>query len=77
MPNLAGYQATALMRQAEENQRHTPIVALTASALPGERERCVEAGMDDFLAKPLQAAELRRIVESWLKSEKQIPVRLQ
>jgi len=77
MPNLDGYQATALIRQAEENQRHTPIVALTASALPGERERCVEAGMDDFLAKPLQAAELRRIVESWLKSEKQIPVRLQ
>jgi CheY-like chemotaxis protein len=77
MPNLDGYEATARIRDCEGDQRHTPIVALTASAMPGERERCFEAGMDDFLAKPIQAAELQRVVDDWLKKEKQIPVRLQ
>jgi signal transduction histidine kinase/CheY-like chemotaxis protein len=74
MPNLDGYQATSLIRQIEGTERRTPIVALTASAMPGDRERCYEAGMDDFLSKPVHAAELQRVLNAWVKKETQIPV---
>ena len=68
MPGLDGYQLAAAIR-AEEARDHlprTPIVALTASALKGEAERCIGAGMDDYLAKPVSVAALQACLQRWL-----------
>ena len=69
MPVLDGYQTTGVIRQLE-NQRgtHTPIIALTADALKGVRETCLNAGMDDYLTKPFQTSTFYAIVERWSKS---------
>ena len=62
MPEMDGYEATAAIRQEEKEQRarRTPIVALTAHAMKGDVERCLAAGMDDYVAKPINFAELLR-----------------
>ena len=69
MPEMDGYQATREIRLAESRStcsRHLPIVALTAHALEGSREQCLEAGMDDHLAKPFTIGQLRAKLELWL-----------
>jgi len=73
MPVLDGYAATRAIR-LEERQRGTrriPIVAVTANALAGDREVCLDAGMDDHLAKPYTAAQLREVLATWLPAPKQ------
>jgi two-component system, sensor histidine kinase and response regulator len=60
MPEMDGFEATRRIRGLE--QTHTPIVALTAGALDGDRERCLASGMDDFLAKPLRLEDLERVL---------------
>ncbi|MFN7967590.1 MAG: response regulator [Acidobacteriota bacterium] len=65
MPELDGYEATRRWRQSEPAGTRLPIVALTAHAMEGDRERCLEAGMDDYLAKPFQPSELRAVVARW------------
>jgi PAS domain S-box-containing protein len=65
MPRMDGYTATRHIR-AHENGRHRPIIAMTAAAVEGERERCLEAGMDDFLTKPVDAGRLDETLKRWL-----------
>ena len=66
MPEMDGFEATAAIRAAEApGGRRMPIVALTANAIEGDRERCLAAGMDDYLAKPIRLADLRQVVERW------------
>lgn len=66
MPELDGFEATWRIRAMDrEEERRVPIVAMTASATPGDREACLAAGMDDFLAKPVQINALRRVLERW------------
>ena len=66
MPEMDGFEATAIIREKERNRRHTPICALTANAMDGDRERCLAAGMDDYLCKPIGLDQLRGVVERWI-----------
>jgi two-component system, sensor histidine kinase and response regulator len=72
MPVMDGYEATAVMR-AHERQRggHLPIIAMTANALQGDCERCLEAGMDDYISKPVQGAVLAAMLQKWAPSASQ------
>ena len=66
MPMMDGYQATRAIRGLGARSE-TPIVAMTANAMPGDRERCIEAGMDDYIAKPLQLPALERLVDRYTR----------
>lgn len=66
MPEMDGYQATREIRAWEQGKRRTPILALTAHAIAGDREKCLEAGMDDYLAKPFKPEDLLHVLEKWL-----------
>jgi PAS domain S-box-containing protein len=67
MPEMDGLRATVLIREQEGPTRRTPIVALTASALAGERERCLAAGMDDYLTKPVRLQVLDATIRKWAR----------
>ncbi len=76
MPTMDGFEATKCIRKreaanvgAQQRAPRLPIVALTAHALAGDREQCLAAGMDDYLAKPFTQEQLRTIVSRWLKTE--------
>ena len=77
MPVVDGFEATKLLRQREATDqepttpdsykaRHTPIVALTANAMRGDRERCLAAGMDDYLTKPVRKDDLKGVLDRWI-----------
>jgi two-component system sensor histidine kinase/response regulator len=64
MPEMGGFEATAEIRARErQTGRYLPVVAMTAHAMKGDRERCLEAGMDDYVSKPIQADELIRVMD--------------
>ncbi|MBI2381266.1 MAG: CHASE domain-containing protein [Gammaproteobacteria bacterium] len=73
MPEMDGFQFTARVRELEQGGRRTPIVALTANALLGESERCLAAGMDDYMAKPVELSVLQRCLHKWLPLDEAPP----
>jgi len=68
MPEMDGFEATKAIRQMEGDRKHTPIVAMTAHAMKGDQERCLQAGMDDYISKPIEPQELFGAIEKWVKS---------
>ncbi|HEX6637508.1 MAG TPA: ATP-binding protein [Steroidobacteraceae bacterium] len=68
MPVMDGLAAARAIREAERDGARVPIVALTGNAMPGDREACVAAGMDDYLAKPFSLTALRAMVDKWVKA---------
>jgi CheY-like chemotaxis protein len=67
MPVMDGFEATGVIRAAESGRsRRVPIIALTASAMQSDRERCLAAGMDDYLTKPINPTELAEILARWV-----------
>ena len=65
MPEMDGYAASQKIRELEREKQlpHTPIIAMTANAMQGDRELCLAAGMDDYLAKPVNERDLKAVLE--------------
>jgi two-component system sensor histidine kinase/response regulator len=68
MPEMDGFEATQAIRKREGDAKHTPIIAMTAHAMKGDQERCLQVGMDDYIAKPIEPQELFDTIERWTKS---------
>ncbi len=69
MPGLDGYETTRRIRRRESDRSHLPIVAATAHAMSGDREKCLAAGMDDYLAKPYRREALAEVLHTWLSGQ--------
>jgi CheY-like chemotaxis protein len=77
MPGMDGFEATAAIRRQEQaTGKHVPIIAMTACALKGDRERCLEAGMDAYISKPIDAGELVRVMDALLPGAAASPVEM-
>jgi PAS domain S-box-containing protein len=74
MPEMDGFEATRRLRERERGSRRLPVVAMTANAMVGDRERCLEAGMDDHIPKPVRVTELHRALARWLPAGAVPPV---
>jgi len=68
MPVMDGFSATAAIRERAEETNNVPIIALTANAIDGDRERCLEAGMQDYLSKPISVEKLHATLKKWLRA---------
>ena len=70
MPEIDGYQAATILREKEKGTgKHLPVVALTANAMIGDREKCIRSGMDDYLSKPIKADELMELITKYTAEE--------
>ena len=69
MPDVDGYSCTRKIRTLKDFGRNIPIIAVTACVLPGDREKCLNAGMSDFLGKPFTLEELNQKIHQWLTQE--------
>jgi len=72
MPEMDGYEATRQIRHNERGGRHVPIIAMTADAVSGERERCLAAGMDDYITKPIKLHVVAAVLERWLATKEAV-----
>jgi len=63
---LNGVEATAKIRALQKNNHYTPIIAMTANAMKGDREKYIDAGMDDYISKPIKKDILLRLLSEWL-----------
>src|SRR6202012_3541347 len=77
MPEMDGLEATRMIRERQHEKSRFPnykgniiVIAMTASAMPGDRDKCIAAGMDDYLAKPVRPEDMRVIVERWASAAK-------
>jgi CheY-like chemotaxis protein len=71
MPDVDGLMCASKIRQREQlNGHRTPIVAVTAHVLAGDREKCLEAGLDDYLGKPFTIAQLKETIHRWMKTKR-------
>jgi len=69
MPGMDGFTATRRLREKERQQGkvRVPIIAMTANAMKGDREQCLAAGMDDYIAKPVKISLLKQVLQRWLE----------
>ncbi len=70
MPIMDGYETTQAIRDENSNVRNSkiPIIAMTANAMKGDREKCLEAGMDDYITKPIKIKELQSVIGRWIRT---------
>jgi CheY-like chemotaxis protein len=69
LPVLDGFSAAGRIKDSSGPNSHTPLVALTAKAMPGDRERCIDAGMQDYLSKPVRQAQLISVLNKWVSGK--------
>jgi CheY-like chemotaxis protein len=76
MPEMDGYEATMAIRQREAGRvPRTPVIAMTANAIQGDREQCLAAGMDDYVSKPIRPEALLMVLQKWVGSPHHTPTR--
>ena len=74
MPEMDGYEATGVIREWEQfrEKTHTPIIAFTANAMQGDKDKCIAAGMDDYISKPVSEKSLEDMLKKWLKDKVEV-----
>jgi len=70
MPEMNGYEATSTIRQISDTK--VPIIAITAGNVKGEKEKCIEAGMDDFVVKPIREENITAIFDRWINQKQKL-----